>query len=53
MKAKEKAKKDKNCSGCTLQGSNYCRECYNFGLYNPKAKTLESFQLAKTEKVEE
>jgi hypothetical protein len=41
VKAKEKAKREKNCEGCTLQGSAYCRECYDFGLYHPRAKTLE------------
>lgn len=43
MKAKEKAKKEKGCDTCTIQGSNYCRECYNFELYDPKDKGLDAF----------
>jgi hypothetical protein len=42
MKAKEIAKV-KTCSLCRLQGSTYCNECYDFGLFAPKDTQLDLY----------
>ena len=33
----------KSCVGYQLQGSPYCRECYDFGLFVGAQSTLEAF----------
>lgn len=45
MKAKEKAKKTFHADGCAdcCTGKKFCRECYDFGLFNPRVKGLEIF----------
>lgn len=36
-------KKKTRCDSCRLQGSRYCRECYDFGLWTPKEVCLDAF----------